>query len=239
MNATKWFYSSFDSVSFLFFSLVYWTSSFLHKFQTQSRNDACVFAVLALRAPLRKYLKRFMCMLGNGIIIKSLLFCVCVGAIFASTINNPLNAFNILRDDMTPLSHYFDTNQHKINDANFSLRNPPYKQMRQRRTGCLNFHIYFFFSFRLMLILVFRNSFCSLTADRTVALRVSDVWLCASESNWRWWYIENNQHIFAWLLNKPLCLSIANTLLVFWSLTTFFSVSFARFVSACSIFDFE
>lgn len=135
---------------------------------------------------------------------------------------------------MTPLSHYFDTNQHKINDANFSLRNTYYKQMRERRAGCLNFHIYFFsfsffFTFRLMLILVFLNSFNSVCWTNSCSSRERYVieCVCVRESNWRWWYIENNQHIFAWQFNA------ANTLLVFWSFCFFF------FRTICfGLFDF-
>lgn len=114
LNATKWFYSFCD---FILFFLVYWTSSFLHKFYNTIEKWCMCFSILNITLsldPLCKHLKRFIYVWEWHYYKITFLF----GAIFASTINNVLRMHSIC-DDMTLLSHYFDTNQHKINDANF------------------------------------------------------------------------------------------------------------------------
>lgn len=222
LNATKWFYSSSD---FILFFLVYWTSSFLHKFYNTIEKWCMCFLIFLLslslsHAPLRKHLKRFIYVWEWHYYKITFLF----GAIFASTINNVLRMHSIC-DDMTLLSHYFDTNQHKINDANFrwffsrflhvNLACKIHKRIRETyRLVNSHTHILFLpllsFSLGLILNLVFPiRLILFLPLSLAVVLRVRDMWMW--KSNWRWWYIENNQHIFAWQFNA---VSIINVLLL-------------------------
>lgn len=114
------------------------------------------FSLSLSLAPFCKHLKRFMYVWERHYYRITFLF----RANFASTINNllryweyMLDALNIC-DDMTLLSHYFDTNQHKINDAKFgpffTLFPIPCmwnKQMRETYR-LLDFpYLFFFFSF--------------------------------------------------------------------------------------------